>query len=141
MKLKFNPDGLAVPVDFKLIKHLTTLTEKESLPTDVNSLVFNFRDSSYSPEAGGYHPVEIRISLKDGMWDFDYITDFSYQGGAFPELVKDIDFDFTANELSVLFMSVRAITSNIEFFNLWQNNFISYLSYEVFDEVTVSSDC
>lgn len=141
MKLNFNPDGFAVPVDPNLIKQLELLTDKEEIATGVSSLVFNFRDKSYSPDMGGYHPVEIRIYLEGDMWHFDYITDFSYQGSGYPELVKDIDFDFTANKLYVLFMPVRAITADIEIFNLWLDNFLSYLTYEVFDEITVCGDC
>ena len=141
MKLKFNTDGFAVPVDPKLIKQLELLTEKEDLPVNVTSLVVNFRDKSYSHDLGGYHPVEIRIYLEEGMWNFDYITDFSYQGGVYPELAAEVDFDFRNNRLSVSFVPPMPISADLDFFKLWQGNFLAYLLSGAFDEIKVSWDC
>lgn len=141
MKLNFNPDGFAVPVDPTLIKQLELLTAKEELPTKVTALVFNFRDKDYSYEKGGYHPVEIRIYLKDDMWHFDYMTDFSYQGGVYPEIAAEVDFDFRNNRLNVSYIPPMLITADIGFFKLWQGNFLAYLKSGAFDEIQVSWDC
>jgi len=141
MKLNFNPDGFAVPVDPTLIKQLELLTAKEEVSPDVTSLVFNFRDKDYSYEKGGYHPVEIRIYLEEGMWNFDYITDFSYQGGVFPEIAAEVDFDFRNNILSVSYISPTLISADISFFKLWQGNFLVYSQSGAFDEIEVSWDC
>ena len=51
-----------------------------------SSLVFNFRDPDYGPVRGGFHPVEIRLLKRRDRWQFDYVTDFSYQG---PEEMAD----------------------------------------------------
>jgi len=140
MKLNFNLDGLAVPVDLELFKQLETLVEKENIPEKATSLVFNFRDKSYSADAGGYHPVEIRIYLEDQMWNIDYITDFSFQGGVFSELAAEVDFDFRNNRLSVSFVPPMPITADIDFFNLWMGNFFAYLNSGAFDEIAVGWD-
>lgn len=139
MKLNFNPDSFAVPVDSKLTDLLARLTTQEAITDDAQSMVFNFRDKSYSAELGGYHPVEIRIYYELGLWHFDYITDFSYQGGAFPEITAEVDFDFRNQMLSVSYVPPIAITADIDFFKLWQGNFLAYVeSGAAFDEVTVN---
>lgn len=140
MKLNFNLDSLAVPVDPELFKQLEALVEKENTSEEATSLVFNFRGKSYSADAGGFHPVEIRIYLEDHMWNIDYITDFSYQGGVFPEIAAEVDFDFRNNRLSVSFVPPMAISADIDFFNLWLGNFFAYLNSEAFDEITVGWD-
>ncbi|WP_299661912.1 DUF2787 family protein [uncultured Psychromonas sp.] len=138
MKLNFNPDGFTVPVDPNLIKQLELLTDKENLEANVTELVFNFRDKSYSANLGGYHPVEISIYLENAMWNFEYITDFSYLGSVFPELIAEVDFDFRNNILNVSYASKTFISAEIDFFNLWQSNFLSYLLTGAFDEIEVS---
>ena len=137
MKLNFNPDGFAVPVDPNLIKQLELLTDKEEVPPDVSSFVFSFRDENHSHKNGGYHPVEIRIYLEEGMWNFDYILNYSEQGGVFPELAAEVSFDFRNNRLSVTFVPAMDISDDIDFFNLWQSNFLAFLLSGTFDEIEV----
>ena len=57
-----------------------------------------FRDSSYSAETGGFHPVEVAVG-SDGR--IRSIADFSY-GGMAPaaELVKELEFDFMNNRFT-----------------------------------------
>ena len=103
---------------------------------------FNFRDPSYSAEAGGYHPVEIRVQLipsQEAMTGrLEYITDFCYVGsGPFTELDKEIDFDFSAGECYVLYMERSPLSEVFELYQLWEQNFISYHAMGVFD-VTVT---
>nr|WP_083439997.1 DUF2787 family protein [Vibrio hepatarius] len=51
------------------------LAEEEHIATSTY-LLFNLRDSSYSAEAGGFHPVEIAIAQSsDGRWNIEYTTD------------------------------------------------------------------
>lgn len=140
MKLNFNPDGLTVSVDPILIKQLESLTDKEEFATGASAFVFNFRDKAYSHDKGGYHPVEIRIYLEKGTWHFDYMTDFSYQGGIFPELAAEVDFDFRNNRLNVSYIPPVLISADIDFFKLWQGNFLAYLESGAFDEITVHGD-
>lgn len=50
-------------------KPLQTLVAKiiGSYP-DATALTLNFRDPDYSPELGGYRPVEIRLEKRAGSW-------------------------------------------------------------------------
>ncbi len=95
-------------------------------------VTINFRDPDYSPERGGYHPVEVRVEA-DGR--IAYVTDFAYCGGQFPELAKELDFDFNLG----LFGHMSAdfpIEEGRELFAIFQDNFVAYHGWGVF-EVTV----
>ena len=98
-------------------------------------LTLSFRDPTYSAETGGYHPVEICIN---GSGIFQYCTDFSFsgQGGAYAELVKELDFDFSLG----LFQHMGRdypLEEGAELFQIFQSNFVSYYKSGVF-EVEVS---
>lgn len=54
----------------------------------ITGLTINFRDPEYSPETGGWHPVEIRLIPAGEDWQLDYVTDFHYAGHPWPELEK-----------------------------------------------------
>jgi hypothetical protein len=96
-------------------------------------LYINFRDPKYSPEAGGFHPVEVMVS---GTGIIQYITDFAYVGYP-PELVMELDFDFSGG----IFLHMGRefpIGDNHSFFCLWQCNFCAYYSMGAFS-VTVEA--
>ncbi|HBB0884904.1 TPA: DUF2787 domain-containing protein, partial [Escherichia coli] len=61
----------------------------------ITGLTINFRDPEYSPETGGWHPVEIRLIPAGEDWQLDYVTDFHYAGHPWPELEKDVDVSWT----------------------------------------------
>lgn len=143
MNLTFNVERLLLPVTVDLQTKLEQIASEHHLPTEITkALTFNFRDTSYSAEDGGWHPVEIRIEQEHGQWHFCYITDFSYVGHPYPELVKEVDFDFANGEFSMLFMPSQPICdeSVMEFFQMWELNFMTYLDMDAFDEITVSVD-
>ena len=140
MKLKFNPDGYILPISIALMQQLQIIADKNNIADDAEILVFNFRDNGYTFDVGGYHPVEIAIYMECKMWHFEYITDFSYQGGAFPELAKEVDFDFISGNLNVVYLPSMPINYDIEFFKLWQSNFLAYLESGAFDSIEVSSN-
>ncbi len=99
-----------------------------------NGVALNFRDPSYSAEAGGFHPVEIGV---DPSGKVLYITDFAYVGLApFAELAKEIDFDFQFGLLQH-FGHEYPISTGRELFEIWQRNFVSYHRMGVY-ELTVS---
>ncbi|MEA2011751.1 MAG: DUF2787 family protein [Verrucomicrobiota bacterium] len=120
--------------DFDVSSELSKLLLKE-LPEEKNNspwrlAVLNFRDSSYSPQTGGYHPVEIAVTDKGVI---NYITDFSYRGTAgYEELAKEIDFDFSCGEFQ-MFGKVMPITEGKELFPTWQKNFCTYYKWGVFN--------
>lgn len=143
MNLTFSVERLLLPVTMALQAKLAQIAHQQDLPTaSISALTFNFRDTSYSAECGGWHPVEIRIERNDGQWHFNYITDFSYAGHPFPELVKEVDFDFDNRLVSFMFMTPQLINDSdvIEYFQLWELNFMSYLDMDAFDEIKVSMD-
>lgn len=127
----------------KLYAQLNKVLENESIDVEANHITVNFRDSSYSALTGGYHPVEIAFQ-KDGeneAWSLLYITDFCYYGSPYAELVKEVDFDFSAGTLYLLnspSMFIRRSTVK-SFYRTWESNFLTYVEIGAFNEIEVSS--
>lgn len=122
--MRIHYDGLALPVSTKFAHALQTLLiEKQA---DSESVTINFRDPTYSPEEGGFHPVEIRLERQGNKWHFCYITDFAYVGsGPYAELAKELDFDFQSGVFQNLF-GVFPIEQATEMFKIWESNFLRY---------------
>ena len=142
MKLCFSKNKLTLPVSVDLQDTLNrVISESGKWTPMIQSVVFSFRQKSYSPENGGYHPVEIRITKLNDQWVFDYITGFSYCG-LMPELEKEIDFDFGHGVAYIRYMGEVPITESCvaEFYLMWESNFLSYLSMDCFDEIKVMAE-
>ena len=143
MKLPIFTDGCALPIAHQLIQILNDeLRKAHPTPTTsdtVEAITFNFRDPDYSPERGGYHPVELRISRENTGFQLDYITDFSYVGtGWNTELAKEIDFDLQAGICEVRYCKPISITEAKDLFEMFQANFLSYYQMDIFTvDVTV----
>ena len=90
--------------------------------------ILNFRDPDYSAERGGFHPVEIMIGSNGRI---EYITDFAFCGGPYPELVKEVDFDFQSGIFGHM-GKIYPIESGSELYKLWESNFIEYYQMGVF---------
>ncbi|MEZ9289596.1 DUF2787 domain-containing protein [Vibrio lentus] len=142
--LLFHPSSL--PVSDKLHALLNNhfqqqLTQSESIAQSTY-LTFNFRDSSYSSEAGGFHPVEIAMTqISSGLWNVEYITDFAYVGNVYPELARCLDFDFRDQAFFTEFGGWSPIKGNysaVEMFELWQDNFLNYIDMEAFDSISIT---
>ncbi|EMX0223379.1 DUF2787 domain-containing protein [Vibrio fluvialis] len=143
MSLVFDTERFLLPVSIDLQDALNrVISESGKWTPMIQSVVFNFRDSSYSSENGGFHPVEIRLVRCNDQWIFDYITDFAYCGGPYPELVKEVDFNFSSGTVSFSYVPDLPITSNdvAEFYSMWESNFLSYVEMGVFDEIKVTVD-
>ncbi len=143
MNLTFDVERLLLPVSVDLQDTLNRVISESSKWTPmIQSVVINFRDSSYSTENGGWHPVEIRLVRLYDQWIFDYITDFAYCGGPYPELVKEVDFNFSSGTASFSYVPELPITSSevMEFYSMWESNFLSYIGMGVFDEIKVTVD-
>ncbi|CAE6879438.1 hypothetical protein ACOMICROBIO_NCLOACGD_00156 [Vibrio sp. B1ASS3] len=143
MNLTFNVERLLLPVSADLQDVLNMVVDRShKLTSSTQSLVINFRDSSYGAESGGYHPVEIRLVKTSEQWVFDYITDFSYVGYPYPELVKEVDFDFSSGFAQLLYQFEESITDERvhEFYSMWELNFLSYIEMDAFDEIEVTVD-
>ncbi|HBC3954761.1 TPA: DUF2787 domain-containing protein [Vibrio parahaemolyticus] len=144
MKLVFDTDRLLLPISTSLQDALNRVFSESGKWTPmIQSVVFNFRDSSYNAESrSGFHPIEIRLVRLYDQWIFDYITDFAYCGGPYPELVKEVDFNFSSGTASFSYVPELLITSSeiMEFYSMWESNFLSYVEMGVFDEIKVTVD-
>jgi len=142
--------GFALPAKFYAL--LNNEFAQVLPPTLFNAITFTFSDSNYSPETGGYHPVEIRLEKcvstnqancrlisESCQWQCIYITDFSYQGGADAELVKEIDIDFVAKQIYCLYGGWLSPRQGSELLTLFISNFMEYHHMNVFT-VTVNFD-
>lgn len=126
-------EGYRLPVNQKLIDLL--FKEMGNIPPMKNKLKatsFIFRDTDYSAELGGYHPVEIRLIRKDDQWYFDYIADFAYMGRVYPELEKEIDFSWSQQYAFYAGLGDLGHKAGCELFELWQSNFIQYYDLDVY---------
>ena len=141
MTIIFNRDGISLPVSQALLILLSQEAERTEL--DLNrctQLTFHFRNSGYSAEQGGVHPVEIRLVRGLDDWLFDYVTDFSYQGlGPDAELYKELDFNFLDGEHYLQGWGPLPPTEAHELFHMWQNSFLAYAQLGFFT-VTVTGD-
>ncbi|EGR1274267.1 DUF2787 domain-containing protein [Vibrio parahaemolyticus] len=144
MNLTFDVERLLLPVSVDLQDALNrVISESDKWTPMIQSVVFNFRDSSYNAESrSGFHPIEIRLVRLYDQWIFDYITDFAYCGGPYPELVKEVDFNFSSGTASFSYVPELSITSSevMEFYSMWESNFLSYVEMGVFDEIKVTVD-
>ncbi|WP_375748156.1 DUF2787 family protein [Vibrio sp. HN007] len=130
----------ALPVSSKFhdaISHQVIQTELDT----AHSLTLNFKDTSYNAQEGGFHPVEVSIlkGAKD-KWCISYITDFAYFGLGYPELERDIDFDIGNNMAFATGIGWQSLDSSgfIELYRTWEQNFLTYLDMEAFDEIKVT---
>jgi hypothetical protein len=131
MKLNFKkPQGLTLPVKLFSLLNAEIAKYTDDI-TSYNALTFNFRDTDYSATAGGYHPVEIRVERiggnhKPDYWQLVYITDFSYQGSPYPELVKEIDVCFVNKRIHSLYGGNLSPCQGQSLLTLLVSNFIEY---------------
>lgn len=91
--ISFTPTLLPVSNKLKsllnqtLCDYLTQATQLNQQSAD--RYTFNFRDTSYDAENGGFRPVEMTINQQSsGEWNIEYITEFAYFGNYYPELEK-----------------------------------------------------
>lgn len=132
MKLNFKkPQGLTLPANlFKLLNK--EIVKSAISTTALNAITFNFKDDDYSANTGGYHPVEIRVEKQptdeagEDYWQLIYITDFSYQGIPYPELVKEIDACFVSHRVYSLYGGWLARHDGQKLLKLFIDNFIEY---------------
>lgn len=111
--------------------------------SDSNSIIFNFRDKSYNAKNGGFHPVEIALTKEaDNTWQYAYITDFAFVGSHFPELAKEIDFDFLSAEWFASYegryTSIKGNDAALELYSLWECNFLAYVEMDSYDDITIT---
>nr|MCH1933091.1 DUF2787 domain-containing protein [Shewanella shenzhenensis] len=68
----------------------------------------------------------------DGPWRISYITDFAFFGRPYPELEKDIDFNFVTGEGYQAFVGYHPLRNFSGIYRMWEGNFRSYLNSNIF---------
>jgi hypothetical protein len=132
MKLNFDK-AQCFTVPEKLYRLLNAELKKLEKPKDeTNLIIINFRDLSYSPSSGGFHPVEVRLEKVEKLWQLVYITDFSFQGGPYPELAIDIDVCFISKQIFSVFSGWLDTRCGNDLFELFINNFIEYYTMNAY---------
>lgn len=121
MHLRIESMPLTIQADFRSLLE-DELKKVEFVP--MSGAVLSFRDPDFTPEAGGFHPVEIAVA-PDGT--IQYVTDFAYYGRPpHCELAKELDFDFSLGLFQHCGMEFP-IAEAKEMFTIWQENFLSYI--------------
>lgn len=128
------PQTPAMPSELYTLINQVLMTAE---PKSSNAITLNFRDPEYSAEAGGFHPVEIRLEKQDAHWRMVYMTDFAFHGYPIPELIKDIDICFNSNQVYSSLCGWMCPQECKELIKLFIENFISYHSMDVY-QVRVS---
>ncbi|CAK2300288.1 DUF2787 domain-containing protein [Vibrio crassostreae] len=121
---------------------METFWKQNPTKKDCESLTINFRDTTYSAEAGGYHPVEIMLLKEnESQYQIQYLTDFAYQGNVYPELERNVDFDIANGQAFIAPMGWQAIDAYgiNDFYKIWESNFLSYLDMESYDQIEISN--
>jgi hypothetical protein len=98
-------------------------------PKDANAITLYFRDPDYSPERGGFHPVEVRLEKQFDRWRLVYVTDFAFHGY---ELIKDIDICFNSKQVYSSLGGWINHDEGEELIELFSDNFISYHHMDVY---------
>ena len=116
----------AMPISFY---QLLTQELLNTSPKDANAITLYFRDPDYSPERGGFHPVEVRLEKQFDRWRLVYVTDFAFHGY---ELIKDIDICFNSKQVYSSLGGWINHDEGEELIELFRDNFISYHHMEVY---------
>lgn len=64
MDIKFNQS--AIKISSRLFVVLKQAIKRQAVIGNVSQITFNYRDTNYSNETGGYHPVEIALKREIG---------------------------------------------------------------------------
>lgn len=115
-------DGYAISLQAQFVGILEEVIAANGVVAE-RVLCLNFRDPHYSPEHGGFHPVEIAITADGTLL---YVTDFAYVGSApFHGLAKELDFDCSLGLFQTMGREFPLAQGN-GLFQVWQRNFCEY---------------
>lgn len=127
--MKIRTKECPYPVSIAFAGIIESEIEKAKLPKGAGAIV-SFRSPDYSPETGGYHPVEVAV---DHAGKLVYVTDFAFVGRPpFHDLAKEIDFDFSLG-LFQHFGIEHPLATGKGLFALWQSNFSSYYNSGIYN--------
>lgn len=129
-----------LPVTLSLSRMLQRLLVEMSGTDSSKAVTLNFKDPNYSSECGGFHPVEIRLErTAANIWQLSYITDFAYFGRYYPELEKEIDFNFSTGIGYQTYVGDHPLNHFSGLYRLWEANFRSYLTDNIY-QITIHWD-
>jgi len=132
-KMTVHQSGLHLPISQAFINILyEALSYSPPAGQSCSSVVINFRDQKYTVENGGFHPVEIRLIYRENRWYLDYITDFSFMGGPWPELEKEMDISWSQQYIWHYLIGDMDPDGGGALFELWQRNFIQYWRMNIY---------
>jgi len=121
-----------LPLSKAFHQQLLDTFDNLSITPSMSRVTVNFRDPTYSAESGGFHPVEISLSRHGESWLLDYLTDFHYVGFPYPELEKAVDVSWQDGYCWLAGIGDCAISDFVDYWQLWQRNFVSYVQMGVF---------
>ncbi len=130
--------GLNVPESF-IDVIVNAITEGRDFVGVAKAIILNFRDPDYSPEVGGFHPVEVRLEKQATSWQLVYITDFSYQGRVDSELVKEIDVCFVIKRVYHMLVGWLSEREGKDLLTLFVANFVEYYNTGCY-QVSITTD-
>lgn len=130
--------GLKVPESFIGVI-VSAVTNGGNSVGGAKAVTLNFRDPDYSPEAGGFHPVEIRQEKQATSWQLVYITDFAYRGRHTPELIKEIDVCFSIKQVYHFLAGWLNAREGKELLALFISNFVEYYNTGCY-QVTITTE-
>ena len=130
--------GLKVPDSF-IDVIVSAVIERGDSVGGAKAVTLNFRDPDYSDDAGGFHPVEVRLEKQATSWQLIYITDFSYQGRHTPELIKEIDMCFSIKQVYHFLAGWLNAKEGKELLDLFISNFVEYYNTGCY-QVTVTTE-
>lgn len=132
MPISLITGDFALPLSTEFHEFLLETFDNTSITHDVSCVTFNFRDPTYSAESGGFHPVEISLIRYGEAWLLDYLTDFHYVGFPYPELEKAFDVSWNDGYSWLVGVGDCAISDFVDYWQLWQRNFVSCVQMGVF---------
>ena len=130
--------GLKVPESFIGVI-VSAVTDGGDSVGRAKAVTLNFKDPDYSSEAGGFHPVEVRLEKQSTSWQLIYITDFSYQGRHTPELIKEIDVCFSIKQVYHFLAGWLNAKEGKELLAFFISNFVEYYNTSCY-QVTVTTE-
>jgi hypothetical protein len=132
--MQLNPQTKITMLPPEFTQVINSVVQSSPEASNGNGVIINFRDRTYSPENGGYHPVEIHIDSKGNLLS---ITDFAFFGAPpFTELGIELDWSFEQDSFRQ-FDDMYDLECGRGLLGLYLANFTAYYKSGVYEvEVT-----
>jgi hypothetical protein len=132
--MQINPQTKITMLPPEFVQLINGVVQSSPDASNGNGVIINFRDRTYSPKNGGYHPVEIHVDSNGNLLS---ITDFAYFGmPPFTELGIELDFSFE-HDYFRQFDSTYDLECGRPLLGLYTRNFAAYYNTGVYQvEVT-----